>query len=221
MASDVARARHRRSAWRSWLGRGRTRALLSLGILLAFGAVGTSAYWTDTATVTGSTITSGSMDLQVAQTTAGPWGAVGTDTAYSASHITISDLTPSEAYAFPLAVRNVGAADFTYGATATQGASPAWGFVDTPITVQVFAGSPVTTDTTYPIQQTCSGTQLAAAATVTTGDTTVIPNTRRLDKGVTDAQLCVLVSMVSTADNSNQGKQGQIRLDLAATQVTS
>lgn len=207
---------------RAWFGRGRTRALLSLGVVLVLGAVGTTAYWTDTGAVGTGPVTSGSMDLQVAQTTAGPWGAVGTDAAYSASHITVSGLTPSEAYAFPLAVRNVGQADFTYTATVTQGGSPAWTFTGNPVQVQLYAGSPVTGDATYPVQQTCGGTPLTGAAiAVTTGSTSVTSAARRVDAGGTDAQLCVLVSMVPTADNTNQGKQGQIRLDFSATQVTS
>jgi predicted ribosomally synthesized peptide with SipW-like signal peptide len=212
---------HRASAWRSWFGRGRTRALLSLGTLLALGAVGTAAAWTDTAQVDAGAIASGSMDLQVAQTTAGPWSAVGTDAAYAATHVTISNLTPSEAYAFPLAVRNVGAADFTYTATVRQGASPAWSFVGDPITVQLFAGTANTTDATYPVQQACGGTALAPAATVVVGATTVVTTPRRVNKGASDSQLCLLVTMVTSADNANQGKQGQLRLDLTATQVTS
>jgi alternate signal-mediated exported protein len=214
-------ARHAAPRRRAWFGKGRTRALLSLGTLLALGVVGTSAYWTDSAPVDAGTITSGTLDLQVAQATAGPWSAVGTGTAATATHITVSNIMPSESYAYPLAVRNVGDADLTYGATVTQGSSPAWGFVGTPITVQLFAGAPDTSDATYPVQQTCGGTALAPAVTVTAGSTTVIPDGRRLDRGTTDVQLCVLVTLVVAADNANQGRQGQIRLDLTATQVTS
>ncbi|NYJ01600.1 putative ribosomally synthesized peptide with SipW-like signal peptide [Nocardioides thalensis] len=215
-------ARHAAPRRRVWFGSGRTRAVLSLGVVLALGVAGTTAYWTDTAAVSTGPVTSGAMDLQVAQTTAGPWGAVGTGTAFSASHVTVPNLTPSEAYAFPLAVRNVGQADFTYTATVTQGGSPAWTFVGTPIQVQLYAGSPVTVDTTYPVQQTCGGTALTASpVTVTAGSTIVTSAARRVDAGATDAQLCVLVSMVSTADNANQGRQGQLRFDLSATQVTS
>lgn len=202
-----------------WFGRGRTRAILSLGVVAALGVTGTSAYWTDEAVVSGGSISSGSMDLQVSAdgTT---WTAVGIGTPGTAGHITVSNLTPSEAYAYPLRVRNVGDADFTYSATVTRGSSPAWTFVGDPVTVRVYAGSPVTTDTTYPIQQTCGGTALTAAVTVTASSTTVVPS-RPVGAGATDAQLCVLVTLASTADNANQGKQGQLRLDFTAQQVTS
>lgn len=217
-----AAARHRTGRrWRRWFGRGRTRALLSLGSVAMLGAVGTSAYWTDTVSIAGGRIAAGTMDLQLAQTTAGPWGAVGSGTAYDASYLTVSNLAPAEAYAFPIAVRNVGDADFTYSATVTQGASPAWGFTSSAITVQLFAGAPDTTDTTYPIQQSCAGSPLAAAATVTQGSAAVIAPARRLNAGAVDGQLCVLIAMIPSADNANQGKQGQLRFDFSANQVTS
>lgn len=218
----------RRRRWgflpRGWFGHGRTRALLTLGIVAGPAVGGTTAYWTDTATVTGGSITSGRMDLQVAQSATAAdasWGAVGTGTAYAATNIAIPAIMPGESYAFGLAVRNVGAADFTYGMTVTQGGSPAWGFAAGVVTVQVYAGTPNTSDTTAPIQQSCGGTSLAPAATVTTGNIVVIPSGRAVAHGTVDSQLCVLVSMTSSADNSNQGKSGQLRFDATATQVTS
>ncbi len=41
------------------------RALLGLGVLLGVGATGTFAFWTDDVTITGTTFTSGTIDLQV------------------------------------------------------------------------------------------------------------------------------------------------------------
>ena len=40
----------------------RVRAVLSLGIVLGFGAVGTLAYWTDDATASGATFESGTLN---------------------------------------------------------------------------------------------------------------------------------------------------------------
>lgn len=222
----MSRSRGRRVAvvdrsHRRWFGRGRTRALLTLGIIASLGAVGTGAYWTDTAIVLTGPISSGKMDMQLSKDGSN-WDGVGLATAASASHITVSALTPGEAYAFPLYVRNVGDADFTYTATVTEGASPAWTYVDTPITVQLYAGAPNTTDTTYPVQQSCGGTAVTAAAvTVGTGNSTVITTARRLAKGTVDSQFCVLVTMVTSASNGDQGKTGQVRFDFSANQVTS
>ena len=43
----------------------RTRALLSMGMVLGLGSVTTLAYWTDSATLTGGTFASGTIDLRL------------------------------------------------------------------------------------------------------------------------------------------------------------
>ncbi|WGX99316.1 SipW-dependent-type signal peptide-containing protein [Nocardioides sp. L-11A] len=48
-----------------WFGRGRTRALLSAGLLLGTGAVATSAYWTDAAVAPGVTVRSGELHIDL------------------------------------------------------------------------------------------------------------------------------------------------------------
>jgi predicted ribosomally synthesized peptide with SipW-like signal peptide len=54
-----------RRAERRWFGHGRTRALLSAGVLLGVGAVATSAYFTDRAQVTGTTINAGTLHVDL------------------------------------------------------------------------------------------------------------------------------------------------------------
>lgn len=207
----------RHVAPRRWFGRGRTRALLALGTVFALGAVGTSAYWTDTATITGGTITSGSMDLQLQTPSSASWVHVGSGTSATDATLAIGNLTPNEYHAFDVAARNVGNADFTYTATVAQAGS--WTYVNTPITVQFFTGGRVgAEDTSYPIQETCSGTALATVP-VAAGPTTVIPS-RPLALGASE-QLCVRVGMVQDATDTNQNKSGQLRFDFTATQVTS
>jgi predicted ribosomally synthesized peptide with SipW-like signal peptide len=201
-----------------WFGQGRTRALLCVGVLAVLGAVGTSAAWTDTASLTTGPITSGAMDLQLETATAGV-GAVGLGTNHTATEIAASNLTPSESKAFAVTVHNVGNANFTYGATVTQ--TGTWTFSAGAITVQLFSGGTPSTDTTYPVQEACTGgTAITTAVTVTSGSTTVIPSTRALSKATNDS-LCLVVAMATSADNTNQGKQGTLRFDFSAAQVTS
>lgn len=50
---------------RGWFGRGRTRALLSTGMVLGMGAVATSAYWTEDVAVTGTTVQSGALHIDL------------------------------------------------------------------------------------------------------------------------------------------------------------
>ena len=57
-------ARHRADR-AGWFGQGRTRALLSAGLLLGTGAVATSAYWTDHETATGAPLHSGSLHVDL------------------------------------------------------------------------------------------------------------------------------------------------------------
>jgi predicted ribosomally synthesized peptide with SipW-like signal peptide len=204
-----------------WFGRGRTRALLSLGAVFALGVTGTTAYWTDTATISAGTITAGSMDMQLSNNNSS-WSAVGTGTGHTAGHIEVPDLTPSESYAFSLYIRNIGDADFNYTATVTRGTSPSWNFTGDPITVQFFKNASPTSDSSYPIQRTCSGgSSLGSAQTVTSGNNSVVPNPERLDQNAASQTLCVVVAMSSSAGNGNQGKQGQLRFDFSAVQVTS
>ncbi|WGY04351.1 SipW-dependent-type signal peptide-containing protein [Nocardioides sp. QY071] len=62
MARRVARHRAQRAGW---FGHGRTRALLSAGLLLGTGAVATSAYWTDQKVAQGVTVQSGTLHLDL------------------------------------------------------------------------------------------------------------------------------------------------------------
>lgn len=51
------------------MSRGRTRAVLALGLLVGPGALGTSAFFTDRASVTGTTVTADAMSLDLPGTT--------------------------------------------------------------------------------------------------------------------------------------------------------
>jgi len=201
--------------------RPRLRELLALsaGVIsvVALSTGVTSAFWTDSSTVTTGTITAGIMDLQLQ--TSRPVGAQGPGTAYDATDITVTGITPAESRSFPVIVTNVGNADFTFSATVARSATATWGFADGSITVQFFAGTPDTSDVTYPVQQACSGPAFAAAQPVEGTNTTAIPNVGLAAGG--SRTLCALVTMTSTAPNSDQGKSGVLRVDVVATQVTS
>ena len=105
-----------------WFGHGRTRALLSLGIIFGFGAVGTMAYWTDQGTMTTGDISAGTLDLRLnnASTLVGEGGT------WNNSAFTASSLIPGESVAFSFLVRNDGDAGFR-SATATASGTLATG----------------------------------------------------------------------------------------------
>lgn len=61
----MARPEPRHRPERRWFGRGRTRALLSAGLLVGTGAVATSAYFTDRVQVAGTTIAAGTLHIDL------------------------------------------------------------------------------------------------------------------------------------------------------------
>lgn len=87
----------------------RVRAVLSLGIVLGFGAVGTLAYWTDSATLAGGTFTSGTLDIKLS-------GADNNPAAFTTS-FALTDMAPGNSKAAAVTVENAGSLDFTYTAT--------------------------------------------------------------------------------------------------------
>lgn len=206
---------------RRWFGRGRTRALLSLGVLACLGVTATSAYWTDTATLDAGTVSSGTMDLQLQlPRSTSVWEYVGPGGTLTDTTLAISNLTPGESQAFNLAARNVGNPPLGYTATVAQAGT--WTYVNTPITVRFYAAAAAraTNISTYPRTGTCTGTALGTAAvTVAPAAATVIP-ARTLASGASE-QLCLVVAMVTTAANENQGKTGSLALAFTATQSMS
>lgn len=189
------------------------RALLSLGLVLGFGAIGTMAYWADQAIVTGGAINSGGMDLQFDTT-----GAVNLGTGYPKSAITWTGLTPGERKAFNLEVKNVGNPTFTYTATVTRGTTPAWSYVGTPVTVQFFTGT-ASTDTTYPQQESCSGSALGSVQAVDGTNKSLIAAPPSI-VGNGSQSICIVVGIDSAAANDNQNKTGQLSFTFNATQAT-
>ena len=93
--------------WRS-LRSDRVRALLSFGIVLGLGSVGTLAYWTDDATASGATFTSGTIDLIV--------GAAVND-AFDFSAMGVTNMVPGSTEAQTITVNNNGTAPFKYTVT--------------------------------------------------------------------------------------------------------
>src|SRR5665811_496368 len=90
--------------WKSFRS-DRVRAVLSLGIVLGFGSVGTLAYWTDDATASGATFSSGTIDLIV--------GADATD-AYAFTTLGLTNMVPGNSKAATITVNNNGTAPFKY-----------------------------------------------------------------------------------------------------------
>ena len=80
------------------------RALLSLGMVVGLGATGTYAYWTDTVSVTGTTITAGTIDLKVNNS----------DTVTDFTTMNVTTMVPGDSTAGVVTVKNSGTAPLKY-----------------------------------------------------------------------------------------------------------
>lgn len=137
-----------RSPRRGWFGRGRTRALLSTGMVLGIGAVATSAYWTEDVAVTGTTVQSGALHIDLASN-----DKVKPE-AYSWTGLALGNMAPSTSRAAVLPVTNnsQGPVTFSYRIQAS-----ATGALGAALQVTVRRGG--TSDGTV-----CSGGTLIGAA---------------------------------------------------------
>lgn len=99
-----------RAPRQGWFGRGRTRAILSLGLLAGMGAVATSAYWTAEDTVVTAPIDSGAIHVDLATN-----DKVKPET-YAWAGLSLSNLAPgaSRAAVLPVTNNSLGQVTFSY-----------------------------------------------------------------------------------------------------------
>jgi predicted ribosomally synthesized peptide with SipW-like signal peptide len=160
----------------------RVRAALSLGVVTAVGATGTFAYWTDSVAVTGTTFTSGRIDLQVNNA----------DSVSSYTALNITNMVPGNSVAATLTVKNIGTVPLKYTGTST--ATTALGGA---LTIRVTNG----TVTGSAPAQTCTGTALTGSGTAFGGS--LVGPGRQLNGSGGFETVCVQVSLPSTTTDSN------------------
>lgn len=177
----------------------RARAIMSIGIVLGLGAVGTLAAWSDTSTATSGLFTTGTIDIKLGDT------APGTDN-ITLTTLTNTAIAPGNTVSAPLKVRNAGSVNFTYTISVLASSSSLAGLLNS----SVFSGT------------SCTGT---AAGTVTglgtyVGDTgTAKPfgiTPRSVNAAGTD-DICISVTMPPTATAPATPATGTIAYTLLAT----
>ena len=100
---------------RRWFGRGRTRALLAVGMLVGSGAVATSAYWSNAKTVPGVALKAGVINIDLASNV-----KVKPETyAWTALSGNIATAGGSQAQVLKVANNSTGALKFSYTISAT------------------------------------------------------------------------------------------------------
>ncbi len=182
----------------------RLRALLALGVLGTALVGGTFAFWTDTATVTGGTFTSGTLDLEVD----------GADS-LTTTTLPMAAMAPGSTSAEVVDVSNAGNVPLLY--------SVAGGLSGSDSTLYDSSGALLLTIVKDGTRSgsgdsaTCTGgTTLLAATALTTTSTSLI--TGRGPLAAADSEsLCLQVTLASDAPSSLQGKATDLTLAVSGT----
>lgn len=197
------------------------RLLLCLGLLGLPAGVGTTAYWTDTATIQSGSISSGTLDLTVGTTAANSTNLPGQGGTYQYSELTVANLVPGESIARPFAVRNSGTVSFSYNAGIST-ANNNLVSTGSGLRVQIHVDStPTETGSEAAGNRvgTCSGPVISDQAVSTSTQTvTIHPTNQVLAPGVTRIY-CARILLVGTSPNSLQGQSTTLIIGLNATQL--
>lgn len=206
-----------------WFGRGRTRALLALGTFAALAVTSTSAYWTDTGTVSGATVTSGTLDLTAGPTTGAEFlGGTGPNS-WNSGLLAVSDLTPGESTASAFVVRNSGTAPLRFNAKVRSTTNDLTsGTVG--LQIQVYdngAASNSGTQAAGNRSGSCTGTLAFTGFVSTTSSADVFGTAIALTTTGATRNVCLRALLSSSAPNALQDKSTQVVLDLSAAQVNA
>ena len=199
----------------------RTRALLSLGIVLGLTSVSTLAFWTDSSQLTSGTIQTAKLDLKLD----------GADNLPSSTKLAISSMIPGESVAATISVqRAANTIAFTYSATAQVATANELTdalrfkvFTGTAGAVSTAAGTGIRT-------QTCGGTQifgdadgakLTAAATTLVSARAALATPLALQGADLTDNLCVQAILPTSTGNGAQAKSATVNFTFNATQLTS
>lgn len=191
----------------------RVRALLSLGMVVGLGAVGTLAAWSDEATAT-ATFSAGKLDLQLAGDA---------DDEVALTSVSVSNMYPGSSWAGMINVANKGTLPFEYSlassfadidggvlgagvpATAGQPAYPG-------LQVQVYSGGVVTNTAT---QGTCSGDLVGGGPL----GGVLFSERGPLNRDAFE-DLCIRLSLPLEASNEMQGDSTKVTFTFNAGQVS-
>jgi len=190
----------RRASRRHGAVSARVRAALSLGVVLSVGATGTFAYWTDAATVGGTTFTAGTIDLK----------ANGSDNVTGYTTLNLSAMVPGNSTAAVLTIANTGTAPLKYTASGT--ATNADGKDLRGALVVKVTGDATTSGTTPTV--TCPGAALAGAGTSLNG--ALLPTGRLVAAGASE-KVCVQVTLPAAAATTLQGATTSVVLTFTGT----
>ncbi|MDX6326998.1 MAG: hypothetical protein QOK15_3352 [Nocardioidaceae bacterium] len=160
------------------------RYLLSAGTVIGVSVTGTLAVWSDSVTVSGSTFSTGTIDLQVN----------GLDTVTGYTTMNVSTMVPGNSTAGVLTVKNNGTAPLKYYVDATASNADGKG-LGSALTVKV-TGDAVTSGSSPAV--TCAGTALANTGTSFAANLLASTSPRLLAAGASE-NLCIQATLPGSA----------------------
>jgi predicted ribosomally synthesized peptide with SipW-like signal peptide len=183
------------------LGSVRLRALLALGAVGVLGATGsTFAAWSDSASVAGTTFTTGTIDLKVD----------GQDNVTGYTALNLTTMVPGNTVAGVLTVSNSGTAPLKYTGATTASNGDGKGLA-TALTVKVTTAAVVTGSSPT---ATCGGTTVAGGGIALNGS--LVGTGRLLAPGAGET-LCVQVTLPGSAASSLQGATTNVSFSFTGT----
>jgi predicted ribosomally synthesized peptide with SipW-like signal peptide len=182
----------------------RLQAALSLGVVLAAGATGTWAYWTDSAVVSGTSISSGSIDLMVNNQQ--------NDTGFTT--MSLSGMVPGNSAAGVITVKNNGNSPLTYYVDGAASNTDGKG-LGAAMTVKV-TGDAARSGSTPNF--TCAGSALANTGSAFAANLVQSTNPRLLAAGASET-LCVQATLPTGAATSLQNATTNVSFTFNASQL--
>lgn len=187
----------------------RVKALLSLGIVASLATTGTWAAWSDSATVSGTTISTGTLDLKVGTTVGNAADSLSTFTTMNQAM-----LLPGSTTAGVLTVVNAGTTAFTYSTDAVASNADGKGLGAAFVVKVTGAGAVTGSGPTA----TCAGASLAGTGTAFTADFVSSSAPRQLAAGASET-LCIQATLPASASNALQGATTDVTFNFAANQL--
>jgi predicted ribosomally synthesized peptide with SipW-like signal peptide len=208
-----------RDSWKRartwWSGRSRPlRALLCLGgLVFAAATTGTYAHWTDDVAISGTTFTSGTIDLRV--------NSLNAVTSSTLSMTGGTPMVPGNSSAEVLTLRNSGTAPLKWTMTGGLGGTDAAAYNSAgSLRVRVVVGG--TRSGTGNAATCTGGTELVAGAALTTAPGTAIVSNRQGPIAPTaTVNVCLQVTLASDAPATLQGKTATATFTLTGTSDVS
>ncbi|WP_435771042.1 SipW-dependent-type signal peptide-containing protein [Nocardioides sp. SYSU DS0651] len=214
--------RRRADGPRRWFGRGRTRALLTLGVLAGLAVTSTTAYWTDEATIDGGTISTGTLDLTAGPTTGSEQLTGPGPNTWTSTLLAVSSMVPGESVAATFVVRNSGSAPLRFNAT-VRSTSNDLTAGSTGLRLQIYDNGTTATNTGTLAgadrSGTCNGSQVYVGYLSTTASADVFPSDVALAATGATRSLCVRAWLDTAAPTSLQGRSTSVQVTLGAEQL--